>query len=108
MRSEIDAGDIQAIAKTAFGSLNGARYLLLRVVDPGAARRWLASLAPTSVARLFDKANNDTTEICQIALTASVLGSTAGAGSALENRRMVAPLAFRISIVTGPVAAVFK
>jgi deferrochelatase/peroxidase EfeB len=73
MRSEIDAGDIQAIAKTAFGSLNGARYLLLRVVDPGAARRWLASLAPTSVARLFDKANNDTTEICQIALTAAGL-----------------------------------
>jgi deferrochelatase/peroxidase EfeB len=73
MRSEIDAGDIQAIAKTAFGSLNGARYMLLRIEDPEAARRWLRSLTPISIAQLSDKANEDTAEIHQIALTAAGL-----------------------------------
>ena len=32
-RRDVDRADIQAFAYTAFGSLTGAAYLLLRVVD---------------------------------------------------------------------------
>jgi deferrochelatase/peroxidase EfeB len=70
IRREIDAGDIQAIARTAFGSLKAARYLLLRVIEPDTARRWLRDLAPASVAQLPTK---DEQQICQIALTAAGL-----------------------------------
>lgn len=52
MRRCIDRSDIQAIAWTGFGSLRGASYVLLRVVEPRAARRWLRSLRPTSIADL--------------------------------------------------------
>ncbi len=38
-RREIDKADIQAIAKTAFDSLKGASYMLLRVGEPQSARR---------------------------------------------------------------------
>jgi deferrochelatase/peroxidase EfeB len=66
-RRDIDTKDIQAIVKTAFGSLNAANYMLLRVVDPSAARRWLRALAPASLADgLVDEAY-------QIAFTAAGL-----------------------------------
>jgi len=39
MRREINPDDIQAIARTAFGSFKSARYMLLRVVEPVAARQ---------------------------------------------------------------------
>ena len=52
MRSEIDAGDIQAIAKSGFGKIKAARYLLLRVAERDAARHWLRSITPASVAQL--------------------------------------------------------
>jgi deferrochelatase/peroxidase EfeB len=70
MRREIDADDIQAIARTAFGSFKSARYMLLRVVEPVAARQWLCGLAPASLAQLPLK---DDAEISQIALTAAGL-----------------------------------
>jgi deferrochelatase/peroxidase EfeB len=72
MRSDIDGGDIQAIAKTAFDSLKSASYLLLRVVDPPAARRWLRGLAP---ARLADvgRGKKKVTQTSQIAFTAAGL-----------------------------------
>jgi deferrochelatase/peroxidase EfeB len=70
MRREIDADDIQAIARTAFGSFKSARYMLLRVVEPVAARQWLRGLAPASLAQLPLK---DDAEISQIALTAAGL-----------------------------------
>ncbi|HZR90045.1 MAG TPA: peroxidase [Bradyrhizobium sp.] len=74
MRSDIDAGDIQAIARTAFGSLKSARYLLLRIADVDATRRWLSGLAPASVAHLHESNPADeSAEIYQIALTAAGL-----------------------------------
>jgi hypothetical protein len=69
MRRGINACDIQAIAKTGFGSLDSARYLLLRVNDRDAARRWLHMLAPTSIAGLKEHP----AEICQIAFSATGL-----------------------------------
>jgi deferrochelatase/peroxidase EfeB len=69
MRPEIDAGDIQAITKTAFGPLDSARYMLLRIGDPSAARRWLRTFAPASIAGLRERP----TEICQVAFTATGL-----------------------------------
>jgi deferrochelatase/peroxidase EfeB len=71
MRREIDAGDIQAIARTAFGSLKSARYLLLRVAEPVAARHWLRGLTPASLAGMSPK--EPPPEIIQIALTAAGL-----------------------------------
>ena len=69
-RREIDAEDIQAMAKTAFDSLRGASYLLLRVGEASAARRWLRDLAPASVADLTGRHVEQT---CQIAFTAAGL-----------------------------------
>jgi deferrochelatase/peroxidase EfeB len=74
MRSEIDAGDIQAIARTAFASFKSARYLLLRIDNPAATRRWLRGLAPASVAEVYENSpTENNTEIYQIALTATGL-----------------------------------
>jgi deferrochelatase/peroxidase EfeB len=74
MRREIDAPDIQAIARTAFGSLNSARYLLLRINDPSAARRWLRGLAPASIAQVGEsRPAEKSAEVYQIALTATGL-----------------------------------
>jgi deferrochelatase/peroxidase EfeB len=69
IRRDVDAADIQAIAKSAFGSLKAARYMLLRVSDADTARQWLGSLAPASVADLPVKHQ----KICQIAFTAAGL-----------------------------------
>src|SRR5664279_2352001 len=69
-RREIDKADIQAIAKTAFDSLKGASYMLLRVGEPQAARRWLRDLAPASLAQL---SAGHVDETCQIAFTAAGL-----------------------------------
>ena len=66
-RRDIDTSDIQAIVKTAFGSLNAASYMLLRVVEPSAARRWLRALAPASLA------DGRVDEAYQIAFTAAGL-----------------------------------
>jgi deferrochelatase/peroxidase EfeB len=66
-RRDIDTSDIQAIVKTAFGSLNAASYMLLRVVEPSAARQWLRALAPASIA------NGRVDETYQIAFTAAGL-----------------------------------
>jgi deferrochelatase/peroxidase EfeB len=66
-RRDIDTRDIQAIVKTAFGSLNAASYMLLRVVELSAARRWLRALAPASLA------DGRVDEAYQIAFTAAGL-----------------------------------
>src|SRR5437868_14311494 len=71
MRGDIDSDDIQAIAKTAFDSLKGASYVLLRVVDPPAARRWLRDLAPARLADLGG--GKKVVQTCQIAFTAAGL-----------------------------------
>jgi deferrochelatase/peroxidase EfeB len=66
-RRDIDTSDIQAIAKTGFGSLRAASYMLLRVVEPSAARQWLRVLAPASIA------DGRVDETYQIAFTAAGL-----------------------------------
>src|SRR5260370_28837224 len=49
IRPEVDRSDVQGITWTAFGLLKGASYMLLRVIEPHAARRWLRGLAPASL-----------------------------------------------------------
>ena len=71
-RSEVETNDIQAIAKTAFNSLAGANYVLLRVEDPGRARTWLRGLPITSVA---DLDQGYVKEAIQIAFTAGGLAA---------------------------------
>src|SRR4051794_37915649 len=68
-RLDIDRADIQALAYTAFGSLTGASYLLLRVTDPPSARRWLGALEVASVRDL----KFHLSEVTQIAVTAAGL-----------------------------------
>ena len=68
-RLDIDRADIQALAYTAFGMLTGASYLLLRVADPPAARRWLGGLEVASV----DDLRSQLSEATQIAVTAAGL-----------------------------------
>ncbi len=70
MRLDIDTPDIQALAYTGFGSLSGAAYILLRVIDPAPARVWLGGLAITSIA---DLAGGYVRQATQVALTASGL-----------------------------------
>ena len=73
-RRDVDSADIQAIAKTAFGSLTGASYLLLRVADARAARAWLSGLRPTSLADLApDGVPAQIAEATQVAFTAAGL-----------------------------------
>ena len=73
-RRDVDRADIQAIAKTAFGWLTGASYLLLRVADARAARAWLRTLQPTSIADLSSGGvRAQIAEATQIAVTAAGL-----------------------------------
>jgi hypothetical protein len=51
-RRDVDETDIQAIVRSGFRTLRGANYLLLRVVDAPAARRWIGGLKPAAVADL--------------------------------------------------------
>src|SRR5689334_14014399 len=75
IRRDIDIADIQAIVWSAFDSLKGARYMMLRVGDVRAARQWLRSLELTSLADLYDK--DDVTvrqdKVVQVAFTAAGL-----------------------------------
>jgi deferrochelatase/peroxidase EfeB len=74
MRPDIDSRDIQAIAWTAFDSLRGARYMMLRVSEPYAARQWLRSLTPTSLDQLHaDGVKKKIDHAYQIAFTAAGL-----------------------------------
>ncbi len=73
-RADVDRHDIQAIARTAFGSLLGASYLLMRVVDAPAAKAWLGRLAPTSLADLSSAGVRvRLSEATQVAITAAGL-----------------------------------
>jgi deferrochelatase/peroxidase EfeB len=85
-RRDIDASDIQAIARTAFGRLNGAVYLLLRVADAGSARAWLRALRPTSLADLSNGGvKTFLEEAVQIAVTAAGLRAL-GVGEQIVQR----------------------
>jgi deferrochelatase/peroxidase EfeB len=73
-RADVNQDDIQAIALTAFGSLTGASYLILRVADARSARRWLGELEPTRLADLSsDGVRARIPEATQVAITAAGL-----------------------------------
>ncbi|KMS56162.1 peroxidase [Novosphingobium barchaimii LL02] len=65
-----ESGDIQAIVDRGFGSLRAARYLLLRVINPAAARAWLRGLTVTSLA---NARSHRVSRVDQIAFTAAGL-----------------------------------
>lgn len=46
----MNAADIQALVARGFGTLDGARYVLLRVEKAGSARKWLHGLGATTLA----------------------------------------------------------
>jgi len=85
-RRDIEKGDAQAIARSAFNSLNGARYLLLRVTDAAKGRAWLRTLAPTSLADIAPSgAGKRVEQAIQVAFTAEGL-STLGVGEDVIGR----------------------
>lgn len=63
-RDELD--DIPGLVRSGFGSLSGACYLLLRIVDRTTARNWLGELPITSAAAVEA---GDASEACQVAFT---------------------------------------
>jgi deferrochelatase/peroxidase EfeB len=80
--TDADAGDTQALVKTAFGTLRGGCYLMLRVVDPAAARTWLRGL---TIARMADIGGGKVvTQAVQIGFTATGLRAL-GHDAALVN-----------------------
>src|SRR5271165_3582289 len=84
-RRDIDRPDIQAFAYTAFGSLTGAAYLLLRVVDAPAARRFLGALKVASVADIQTEVGPATlAEATQCAVTAAGLRALGVAESVVQ------------------------
>src|SRR4051794_41785548 len=62
-------------SKRDFGSLKGAAYLPLRVIDPVAARIWLRAQSPASAADIGTRSHVD--ETVQIAFTAPGLRALA-------------------------------
>jgi deferrochelatase/peroxidase EfeB len=75
IRSDIDIADIQAIVWSAFDSLKGARYMMLRVNDAPSAKQWLRDLPTTSFGDLYDEegASKRCKEVIQVAFTAAGL-----------------------------------
>jgi deferrochelatase/peroxidase EfeB len=73
-RRDVDPRDVQALARSGFGSLNGATYLLWRVGDLDQARSFLHQLMPTSMADLATGGTgHHVAEAIQVAFTASGL-----------------------------------
>jgi deferrochelatase/peroxidase EfeB len=71
MAAKDELDDIQALVRSGFGSLGGARYLLLRAEDPITAKAWLRTLdvAPAScIGR-----GKEVTRVVQLAFTHSGL-----------------------------------
>ena len=69
-RRDVDRPDIQAFAYTGFGSLSGAAYLFLRVVDAPSARGFLGGLR---IASVEDLEQAKLAEVTQCAMTAAGL-----------------------------------
>lgn len=68
--SDDDLRDVQAIIRSGFGKLAGCCYLLLRITDPRAARAWLRSQHPATMA---DLESGYLSEITQLALSGAGL-----------------------------------
>src|SRR5262249_50313698 len=75
IRADIDIADIQAIVWSAFDSLKGGRYMMLRVTDAAAARQWLRGLKLTSLGDLYDEdgVTQRQDKVVQVAFTAAGL-----------------------------------
>ena len=69
-RRDVERPDIQAFAYTGFGSLSGAAYLLLRVVDAPSARGFISELM---IASIEDLEQGKLAEATQCAVTAAGL-----------------------------------
>ena len=69
-RRDVERPDIQAFAYTGFGSLSGAAYLFLRVVDAPSARGFLGGLR---IASIEDLEQAKLAEATQCAMTAAGL-----------------------------------
>lgn len=67
---QTEAADIQALVRTGFGSLNAARYILLRINDAAETKAWLRELQITSAAQAID---GQLDKVVQIAFTAAGL-----------------------------------
>jgi Dyp-type peroxidase family len=48
----VDFDDVQALVRSGFGSLGGARYVLLRIADAARAKAWLARIEPTRASQV--------------------------------------------------------
>jgi deferrochelatase/peroxidase EfeB len=66
-RAPDDFHDIQALVRAGFATLTEASFLLLRVADAAAARRWLGAVKVTSAGDLGTKQDS----VLQVALTAA-------------------------------------
>jgi deferrochelatase/peroxidase EfeB len=81
MSARDETGDIQALIKGGFGSLGGARFILLQIADRGPALEWLRSIAVTSVR---DAERGKLAEVVQLAFTARGLRALGWAERDLE------------------------
>ncbi len=85
IRRDVERPDIQALAYTGFGSLAGAAYLLLRVVDAPAARRFLGGLGFATIADIqTDLGPARLAEATQCAVTAAGLRALGVAESVVQ------------------------
>jgi deferrochelatase/peroxidase EfeB len=66
-RGPDDLHDIQALLHAGFATLTAASFLLLRVTDAAAARRWLGQVPVTSIGHLGTRRET----VIQVALTAA-------------------------------------
>jgi deferrochelatase/peroxidase EfeB len=76
IRSDVDPADVQAIAHSGLGSLREAAYLLLRINESAAARRFLHALELTPMSKLKCLgAEKSLSHALQLAFTASGLAA---------------------------------
>jgi len=78
----IDTADMQGLVARAYGHHRAARYLLLGITDPAAARRWLGSVVD-DVSSAADRTDDDTTPCLNLAFTWAGLGVLGLAADAL-------------------------
>ena len=67
MAAAAELDDIQALVRSGFGSLGGARYLLLRIDDVAAARTWLKSLDIATASQI--RGDHELKRVLQLAFT---------------------------------------
>jgi len=78
----VDFDDVQALVRSGFGSLGGARYVLLRIVEAARAKTWLARMEPTRAAQVGG--GQDLRCVTQIAFTRAGLIAAGFSDAELE------------------------